>query len=164
MAVCKGFELEKAVCNHGFFMMAPNTWDPSTKTLVRPLRLSDNASCTVSISQPRPDSITITTREMEIDDKHIIIILDQVKRMLRLSEKEDESIKVFHSLHDHAASKGFGRLFRNPTLFEDIVKTWLLCACGYVHTLIILFGYYLEGLWNWIWILLINLLVFPKNK
>lgn len=47
------FDLEKAVCNHGFFMMAPNSWNPSSKTLQRPLRLADGTtSATVSISQP----------------------------------------------------------------------------------------------------------------
>lgn len=48
--VSRTFELEKAVCNHGFFMMAPNRWNPSSKTLVRPLRLPDQKSVTVSIN------------------------------------------------------------------------------------------------------------------
>jgi hypothetical protein len=30
------FQLEKAVCSHGLFMMAPNQWDPLSKTLLRP--------------------------------------------------------------------------------------------------------------------------------
>ncbi|KAK1434397.1 hypothetical protein QVD17_00137 [Tagetes erecta] len=132
MAVSKTFELEKAVCNHGFFMMAPNTWIPSTKTLVRPLRLPDNSSVTVYISQSRPNFITITAT---CRDVHQHIIMDQVRRMLRLSKEEDEAIKEFHSLHAEAANKGFGRLFRNPTLFEDIVKTWLLCACRFKDSL-----------------------------
>lgn len=52
------FELEKAVCSHGFFMTAPNQWDPLTKTLQRPLRLLNDddgvssSSVTVQISQP----------------------------------------------------------------------------------------------------------------
>lgn len=51
------FDLQKAVCSHGLFMMAPNLWDPSTKTLERPLRLSDaTTSLLVRISHP-PDSL-----------------------------------------------------------------------------------------------------------
>lgn len=47
------FNLEKAVCNHGFFMMAPNRWIPREKSLSRPLRLLDQTtSVTVSINQP----------------------------------------------------------------------------------------------------------------
>ncbi|CAA2960710.1 uncharacterized protein LOC110750153, partial [Olea europaea subsp. europaea] len=49
----KSFKLETAVCNHGVFMMARNYWIPTTKTLMRVLRLSDSITCvTVSISHP----------------------------------------------------------------------------------------------------------------
>ncbi|KAM0057015.1 putative DNA glycosylase [Helianthus debilis subsp. tardiflorus] len=102
--VSSKFKLEKAVCNHGFFMMAPNTWHPSTKTFVRPLRLLNNNT-------------------------------DQVKRMLRLSKEDEEAVEAFHKLHSDAADKGFGRLFRNPSLFEDIVKTFLLCASRFEDSL-----------------------------
>jgi hypothetical protein len=53
----KSFQLEKAVCSHGFFMMPPNQWDPLSKSLLRPLRLdttdsdSDSDSVLVRISQ-----------------------------------------------------------------------------------------------------------------
>lgn len=33
------FRLEKAVCSHGLFMMAPNHWDPLSNSLTRPLLL-----------------------------------------------------------------------------------------------------------------------------
>ncbi|KAL0348172.1 UNVERIFIED_CONTAM: hypothetical protein Sangu_1045000 [Sesamum angustifolium] len=49
------FSLEKAVCSHGLFMMAPNRWDPHSKTLRRPLRLNpdgDETSLMVHISHP----------------------------------------------------------------------------------------------------------------
>lgn len=51
------FNLEKTVCSHGFFMMAPNHWDPLSKTLLRPLRLtlfhsSSSPSVMVRISHP----------------------------------------------------------------------------------------------------------------
>lgn len=47
------FNLENAVCNHGFFMMPPNQWNPVTKSFRRPLRLADSiTSVFVSICQP----------------------------------------------------------------------------------------------------------------
>lgn len=52
------FHLETVVCSHGFFMMAPNRWDPVSKALFRPLRLALLHSPTpspwvmVRISQP----------------------------------------------------------------------------------------------------------------
>jgi hypothetical protein len=106
LPVKETFDLEKAVCSYGFFMMAPNLWFPSTCTLQRPLRLRDNRS-----------------------------VMAQVGRMLRLSETEESAISRFHELHPEAKAKGFGRLFRSPTLFEDMVKGILLCNCGWGRTL-----------------------------
>ncbi|KAM7473100.1 hypothetical protein LguiB_020343 [Lonicera macranthoides] len=55
-------KLEEAVCNHGFFMMAPNDWNPLTKTLPRPLRLDDSStSAIVSVSHDgaNPNSLRV---------------------------------------------------------------------------------------------------------
>ncbi|KOM26965.1 hypothetical protein LR48_Vigan347s001900 [Vigna angularis] len=56
------FQLEQAVCSHGFFMMAPNRWDPLSKTLTRSLLLhnpsSSSSSLLVSMSQ-RSQSLAV---------------------------------------------------------------------------------------------------------
>ncbi|XP_048135976.1 uncharacterized protein LOC115726795 [Rhodamnia argentea] len=101
------FNLEKVVCNHGFFMMAPNQWIPSTKTLRRPLRLADLSSS----------------------------VEEQVTRMLRLLERDEHNVNEFHKVHPEAKDKGFGRVFRSPSLFEDVVKSILLCNCQWKRTL-----------------------------
>ena len=73
------FNLEDAVCNHGFFMMAPNSRIPSTKTLQRPLRLANSAtSVMVSISRPSNNSsILIQVHDIQNvsleDDKAILV-------------------------------------------------------------------------------------------
>lgn len=60
LGVCSDFDLERAVCNHGQFMMPPNQWIPSSKTLQRPLRLSNsNSSVFVSINQTSSFLLTI---------------------------------------------------------------------------------------------------------
>ncbi|CAH1420471.1 unnamed protein product [Lactuca virosa] len=133
--VPKGFVLEKAVCNHGFFMMAPNCWMPSTKTLVRPIRLPDQRSVRVSISQPSTTFLSITAPDEPSLYSNSRVIKDQVKRMLRLSNADKEQLKKFHGLHTDAAKKGFGRLFRNPSLFEDLVKSLLLCRASFKESL-----------------------------
>ena len=71
------FNLEKAVCNHGFFMMAPNTWNPSTKSLERPLRLEDSVtSVDVSISHPIDENYLLIrvygTRILSLADQNTI--------------------------------------------------------------------------------------------
>lgn len=124
------FNLEKAVCNHGFFMMAPNRWVPSSKTLERPLRLADSATCvTVSIQHP-PNHTSLLIQvydhihNLSFADKDAI--LQQVRRMLRISEKDERAIREYHEVHPEAKEKGYGRVFRSPTLFEDLVKCILL--------------------------------------
>ncbi|KAJ4938735.1 hypothetical protein NE237_000010 [Protea cynaroides] len=126
------FDLEKAVCSHGLFMMAPNQWDPSTKTLQRPLRLSDGiSSLLVRISHPPNSSslhvLVFGADSLCPDDRQAV--LAQVERMLRLSDKENSNVREFHKIHEAAKKGAFGRIFRSPTLFEDMVKCILLCNC-----------------------------------
>ncbi|KAL3749433.1 hypothetical protein ACJRO7_010531 [Eucalyptus globulus] len=74
-----------AVCNHGFFMMAPNRWIPSTNTLQRPLRLADlSSSVEVPILQPPGPNRTL--------------LLVRVHRARRLSSQETVSDFVTLSL------------------------------------------------------------------
>ncbi|XP_062176327.1 uncharacterized protein LOC133881410 isoform X4 [Alnus glutinosa] len=111
------FQLEKAVCSHGLFMMAPNQWDPLSKTLLRPLRLLH------SLSTPHRQSLLVS-------------------RMLRLSETEERAAREFRKMCTNGADAdgsfggtGSGRVFRSPTLFEDMVKCILLCNCQWSRTL-----------------------------
>ncbi|XP_071736988.1 uncharacterized protein [Rutidosis leptorrhynchoides] len=136
------FDLEKAVCSHGFFMTAPNRWDPLSKTFHRPLRLlnddvSSSSSVTVNISQPLQSSYLIL-RVLETDSlspAHLQSLTEQVKRMLRLSESEERNVREFQDVYDEAKISGFGRIFRSPTLFEDMVKCILVCNCQWSRTL-----------------------------
>ncbi|CAI5527177.1 unnamed protein product [Closterium sp. Naga37s-1] len=59
----------------------------------------------------------------------------QVQRMLRLSPACQAAVQAFHRRHPAAAAAGFGRLFRSPSLFEDLVKAQLLCNCGWGRSL-----------------------------
>ncbi|KAL5746688.1 hypothetical protein ACOSP7_023656 [Xanthoceras sorbifolium] len=133
------FNLEKAVCNHGFFMMSPNKWNSSTKSLERPLRLEDSVtSLHVSISHPiNKDYLLIrvygTQTTLSLPDQQTI--KDKVARMLRITEKDERDIKEFQKLHGEAKDKGFGRLFRSPCLFEDVIKCILLCNISWKQTL-----------------------------
>ncbi|XP_008227745.1 PREDICTED: uncharacterized protein LOC103327233 [Prunus mume] len=132
------FNLEKAVCNHGFFMMAPNRWIPSSKTLQRPLRLADSTTCvTVSILHP-PNRTSLLVRVRDIQNISYTdqrAILNQVARMLRISERDEMDMGEYQKVHPEAKEKGFGRVFRSPSLFEDLVKCLLLCNCTWSNTL-----------------------------
>uniref|UniRef100_A0A803PIT0 HhH-GPD domain-containing protein n=2 Tax=Cannabis sativa TaxID=3483 RepID=A0A803PIT0_CANSA len=156
------FELASVVCSHGLFMMAPNRWDPISKTLLRPLRLNPNslhrhecewdpseeADCSASdsvmvhVSQPQdcPQCLHVRvyagTRSLTPENEEAI--LTQVSRMLRLSENDERISRGFHELYfssDEEEGSVIGRVFRSPTLFEDMVKCILLCNCQWPRTL-----------------------------
>ncbi|KAI3805284.1 hypothetical protein L1987_27516 [Smallanthus sonchifolius] len=98
------FNLEKAVCSHGFFMTAPNHWDPLSKTFQRPLRLfhsreheglsSSSSSVTVQVSHP-PQASHLILRvfdSVDLSPAHQQSLMEQVRRMLRLSEAERRKV------------------------------------------------------------------------
>ncbi|RLN36457.1 uncharacterized protein C2845_PM03G14980 [Panicum miliaceum] len=129
------FDLAAAVCSHGLFMMAPNRWDPAARALVRPLRLASDRSVSlltrVSAHPERPGTALLVAVEgagalSSLDQDYI---LEQVRRMLRLSEEDWAAVAEFQAMHAAAREAGFGRIFRSPTLFEDMVKCILLCNC-----------------------------------
>ncbi|CAI9783605.1 unnamed protein product [Fraxinus pennsylvanica] len=134
----KSFNLETVVCNHGFFMMAPNYWIPTTKTLMRVLRLSDSITCViVSISHPsNRNFLQVEVHGMDqLSSLDKDAILSQVGRMLRISAQDERDMEEFHKVNPQAKNKCFGRLFRSPTLFEDVIKSILLCNCPWIRSL-----------------------------
>ncbi|OEL22599.1 hypothetical protein BAE44_0016382 [Dichanthelium oligosanthes] len=135
------FDLAAAVCSHGLFMMAPNRWDPAARALVRPLRLASDRSVSllvrVSAHPACPGAALLVAVEgadalSSLDQDNI---LEQVRRMLRLSEVDGAAVAEFQAMHAAAREEGFGRIFRSPTLFEDMVKCILLCNCQWTRTL-----------------------------
>ncbi|PQQ14789.1 uncharacterized protein Pyn_06162 [Prunus yedoensis var. nudiflora] len=118
--------------------MAPNRWIPSSKTLQRPLRLADSTTCvTVSILHP-PNRTSLLVRVHDVQNISYTdqrAILNQVARMLRISERDEMAVTEYQKVHQEAKEKGFGRVFRSPTLFEDLVKCLLLCNCTWSNTL-----------------------------
>ncbi|KAK6645832.1 hypothetical protein PHAVU_L001673, partial [Phaseolus vulgaris] len=131
------FNLEKAVCNHGFFMMAPNKWNPSTKSLQRPLRLMDQCcSVMVTISHlPGENNLHVHVHDVQLlslEDQQAILALS---RMLRISDEDENTVIEFQKLYPEAKEEGFGRIFRSPSIFEDAVKSLLLCYSSWQRTL-----------------------------
>ncbi|XP_020537021.1 uncharacterized protein LOC105639414 isoform X2 [Jatropha curcas] len=146
------FDFKKTVCSHGLFAMSPNQWDPLSYTFSRPLRLrhhsdseSDFTSVMVSISHPSnlPHSLLVRvhgTRSLTPQNRESLVT--QVLRMLRLSDADEMNIREFRKIiamgegEEFDWMKGFsGRVFRSPTLFEDMVKCILLCNCQWSRTL-----------------------------
>ncbi|GAQ89794.1 hypothetical protein KFL_005630070 [Klebsormidium nitens] len=123
-------------------MAAPNRWlfPPGQESgcLERPLRLADGRAVWVRIgpmkvNEPGVLSVEVGVGDMGKGDKDVIQA--QVRRMLRLLPEDSAAVAAFQNMHPGAKAAGFGRLFRSPTLWEDMVKTQLLCNCGWGRTL-----------------------------
>jgi 3-methyladenine DNA glycosylase/8-oxoguanine DNA glycosylase len=126
-----GFDFPDTVYSHGWCRLAPNRTGPGEETLERGWRV-DGDSARIRLSQPAGPGGAV---EMEVvagrgsrsglPAAAWAGVTWDVRHMLRL----DEDLSGFHARcriagppFDLAAERGFGRLLRSPTLFEDVVK------------------------------------------
>ena len=129
--VPRGFNLKTAVCSYGYFILAPNFWDTRAQTFSRPFQAARNRCVYLTISQPGNNRhILRLVCDKKLNPTERNTIKSQVKRMLRV----DEDLRDWFKLHPIAQRRKFGRLFRSPTLFEDIVKTITGCNVTWANT------------------------------
>ena len=127
------YVLHRDVCSYGYFLLAPNRWVPSTKTLSRPLTLSDGEVVDVNIQQEECAGGALTVRsKTTIPREEHTEVREQIQRMLWLS---DDDVKNFHKVDPRWKSSGRGRFFRSPTFFEDVVKTVTSCNIRWSGTM-----------------------------
>jgi len=123
------FDFGSAVCSHGFFVLAPNLWDPGGRILRTAIALDDDRAIEVAIRESGGRRLLIDS-DTRLSRADAAIVLRAVRRILRL----DEDLSPFHGLcrlspsHRRAARTRFGRLLRSASLFEDIVK--VICTCN----------------------------------
>lgn len=122
------FQFTSAVCSHGFFVLAPNVWDPHTAALTTTITLDEERAARVCVRAADGGVAIASPGPLAAADR--AKVRAAVTRMLRL----DESLAGFHArclasrTHRQAAETGFGRLLRSASLFEDIVK--VICTCN----------------------------------
>lgn len=132
------FHFLSAVCSHGFFVLAPNRWNPDTRTLTTVTTVDDEAAVVAAVRERAGGAAAGKERigglAVEVSDgatpRHRAAVKAAVRRMLRL----DEDLSEFHArcrlspTHGPAVEVGFGRLLRSASLFEDMVK--VICTCN----------------------------------
>ena len=138
--------LARDACSYGYFLLAPNEWDVPTQTLRCTLMLGEGAARVV-IAQGRSGETldaarwpavagtalrVVCTRALSKAEQREVRL--QVTRMLRLDE-DAAHVAEFHALDPRWRSSGRGRLFRSPTLFEDVVKTVTSCNVQWPGTI-----------------------------
>jgi len=123
------FDLKKAVCSYGYFILAPNRWDADTQTFSRPIRLSDESLVQTTIKQSGKQLRIACDRKLPRAQQ--AEVKAAYTRILRL----DEDFVDWYRLHPEAKRKGYARLFRSPTFFEDMVKTITGCNVTWTNTI-----------------------------
>lgn len=120
------YSLPRDACSYGYVLLAPNRWDVAEQSLSRPLRLPGGVVDT-HLTQPAGPGTPLkaaTSRTLNSADK--AALRAQVTRMLRLDEDEGH-VAGFHRLDPRWKRSGRARLFRSPTMYEDVVKTITSC-------------------------------------
>jgi len=129
------FRLWRDCCSYGYFLLAPNTWDVDTQTLTRGLRVA-SGPVSVSVSQEHGagEPLRVTT-DRAVAAAERADISRQLTRMLRLDEPRD-LMREFHKADPRWKRVGRGRLFRSPTMFEDVIKTVTSCNVTWPSTVV----------------------------
>jgi 3-methyladenine DNA glycosylase/8-oxoguanine DNA glycosylase len=131
--VPRDYLFHRDVCSYGYFLLAPNLWDPRARTLTRPLELSGGVAV-LTLAQPggkRGESVAaVSDRGLSKAEKSHAARL--ITRMLAL---DDAGVAEFHRLDPRFKRSGRGRLFRSPTFFEDLVKTVTSCNVAWPSTM-----------------------------
>ncbi len=131
--VPRDYLFRRDVCSYGYFLLAPNLWDPRDQTLTRPLEL-ENGVAVLTIAQPdrkRGAPLGVVS-DRGLRKKERAEASRLLSRMLRL---EDPGVAEFHRLDKRWKRSGRGRLFRSPTFFEDLVKTVTSCNVTWPSTM-----------------------------
>jgi 3-methyladenine DNA glycosylase/8-oxoguanine DNA glycosylase len=124
------FALARDVCSYGYFLLAPNVWDPAAKTLTRPLNLPEGVA-TATLAQPEGAGAPVRIAfERALARHERAPAKAMLARMLRL----DDDLTDFHRVDPRWKASGRGRLFRSPTFFEDLIKTVTSCNVTWPST------------------------------
>ncbi|MBX3381240.1 MAG: hypothetical protein KF805_14185 [Phycisphaeraceae bacterium] len=120
------YSLARDVCSYGYFLLAPNRWSVKEQSLSRALVLGKEIVGVV-ISQPKGRGKPIRVGlDRPVSAKEKSIANDLIRRMLRLDEDEAH-VRAFHKVDPRWKRTGRARLFRSPSLFEDVLKTITSC-------------------------------------
>lgn len=135
IAVPPDLWLPATVCSYGYFLLAPNRWRPAEQTLERGFDAAEFGLPTrrfgVAIDQPGGRGEPVRVRcDASLSAAERRALRGGVERVLRV----DKDLRRWRRAHPAARRRGFGRLFRSPTLFEDMVKTITNCNVGWPST------------------------------
>ena len=129
--VPKGFHFPTTVRSHGWCLLAPFAWDDQAERLERPLAVPGGVT-RVAFEQPdgrgRPVRASVVGgrgRRSGLDGAGWSAVQRTTTRMFQLDRDLGEferRARAAGGAFATAVGRGFGRLLRAPSLFEDVVK------------------------------------------
>jgi len=140
------FSLAQSFCSYGYFFLAPNVWVPAPadqhedggvfyRPLACPTRNSANSQLVMHLvvrQEPAAQALVIhVAAKRPLQPSERDVARAAVARMLRL----DQCLEAWNECHPEAAARGFGRTYRSPTAFEDMVKTITNCNVIFKRTI-----------------------------
>jgi 3-methyladenine DNA glycosylase/8-oxoguanine DNA glycosylase len=134
LATPTDFDLARDCCSYGYFLLWPNFWDPAARTLSRVLDVGGGPVGIVIAQRGGAGSNLRLTLSRAVSAAERAELKRQVSRMLRLDEDAD-TIGEFHRVDPRWKRSGYGRLFRSPTFFEDVIKTVTSCNIQWPGTI-----------------------------
>lgn len=141
----RDYLLARDVCSYGYFLLAPTLWEPETRTLSRVLTLEDGPA-TVRIAQEgdgrsklkgpgRAGGELRVMADRALSSRERAEAKRQIARMLHMDGAgSEEGVAAFHRVDGRWKKSGRARLFRSPTLWEDVVKTVTSCNVAWPST------------------------------
>jgi N-glycosylase/DNA lyase len=143
MQVPAPFDLGRVVRSHGWYDLAPWTWEPERRVLARPLLLSPGRVVHAEVAEAGPGELAL-----RLTGKGRVSAAEagQARRAMRACLALDEDLEPFRALAGEveagggprpiqaALDRGMGRLLRSPGVFEDAVKTLCTTNCSWALT------------------------------
>ncbi|GAB4385492.1 MAG: hypothetical protein Kow0022_11560 [Phycisphaerales bacterium] len=125
------YVLRRDVCSYGYFRLAPDRWEAATQTLRTVLDLEEGPARIRIVEHQR--GVLTASSDRALTRLEQRSARARIRRMLRLDETE-EDIARFHQVDPRWKQSGRGRLFRSPTLFQDVVRTVTSCNVTWSST------------------------------
>lgn len=143
--------LSRDFCSYGYFLLAPNRWDPESQRFSTMLTLPERV-VKITVSQEGGGREALRTQRSArpgppgsagsplrvvcdrlLDRAEQAEVKSQLVRMLRLDE-DDRTIRGFHRTDPRWKKSGRGRLMRSSSLFQDVVRTVTSCNVTWPST------------------------------
>lgn len=135
IAAAADFDFPRVVCSYGYFLLSPNAWRPAELELARRFDAAEfglpSKRFLARIRQPggRGGAVRVVC-DVALPRDAAAALRRAIVRMLRV----DADLARWRRLCPAARRRGFGRMFRSPTLWEDMVKTITSCNVAWPNT------------------------------